>query len=183
MRRSGYHRYHEEPAFQAVRLPYQGNRVGMYIFLPSKKSGLPAFLRTLTSAEWGRWMWTFTETEGLVGLPRFKFEHCVKLVPILTNLGMPEAFDSERAQFDGMALPPPPLYIGQAMHRALVEVNEEGTEAAAATDVTVCLAARARKPRVFQMILDRPFFFAIRDDHSNMILFMGVVNDPTLVLS
>jgi serpin B len=183
MRRSGYHRYHEEPAFQAVRLPYQGNRVGMYIFLPSKKSGLPAFLRTLTSAEWGRWMGTFTETEGLVGLPRFKFEHCVKLVPILTNLGMPEAFDSERAQFDGMALPPPPLHIGQAMHRALVEVNEEGTEAAAATDVTVCLAARARKPRVFQMILDRPFFFAIRDDHSNMILFMCVVNDPTLVLS
>ena len=180
MRRSGYYPYHEESAFQAVRLPYQGDRVGMYIFLPRKKSGLPAFLRTLTSAQWGRWMWTFTQTEGLVGLPRFKFEHCVELVPILANLGMSDAFNPERAQFDGMALPPPPIYIGQAIHRALVEVNEEGTEAAAVTAVTQCLAAKsAPKPRLFQMILDRPFFFAIRDDHSNMILFMGAVNDPT----
>jgi len=184
MRRSGYYPYHEESAFQAVRLPYQGNRVGMYIFLPSKKSDLPALVHTLTSAEWGRWMWAFTETEGLVGLPRFKFEHCVKLVPILANLGMSEAFDPERAQFDGIALPSPSIYIGQAIHRALVEVNEEGTEAVAATAFTVWLSAEhAPRRRAFQMILDRPFFFAIRDDHSNMILFMGAVNDPTLASS
>jgi len=180
MRGYGYYPYHEESAFQAVRLPYKGDRVGMYIFLPSQKSGLPAFLRTLTSAQWGRWMWTFTQTAGLIGLPRFKFEHCIELVPVLANLGMSEAFDPKRARFDGMALPPPPIYIGRAIHRALVEVNEEGTEAAAVTAVTECFGLRrAAKPRVFQMILDRPFFFAIRDDHSNMILFMGAVNDPT----
>jgi len=179
MRRAGFYRYHEESNFQAVRLPYQGDRVGMYIFLPSKNSGLPAFLRTLTSAQWGRWMWAFTRTEGMVGLPRFKFEHRVKLVPILANLGMSDAFNPLRARFDGMALPPPPIYIGDAIHRALVEVNEEGTEAAAITGVSICLAAgNAPMPRLFQMILDRPFFLAIRDDHSNMILFMGAVNDP-----
>ena len=179
MRRSGHYLYHEEPAFQAVRLPYQGNRVGMYLFLPSKASGLPAFLPTLTSAQWGRWIWTFTEKEGMVGLPRFKFEHRVELVPILRNLGMSEAFDPKKAQFDGMALPPPPIYIGRAIHRAVVEVNEEGTEAAAVTGVTMELASALRsQPRRFQMILDRPFFFVIRDDHSNMILFMGAVNDP-----
>lgn len=179
MRRSDSYSYQEESTFQAVRLPYQGYRVGMYIFLPSEKSGLPAFLRTLTSERWGRWMRTFRETEGMVGLPRFKFEHCVGLVPILANLGMSEAFDPGRAQFDGMALPPPPIYLGQAIHRAVVEVNEEGTEAAAATAV-LCLRASAipSKPRRFQMILDRPFFFVIRDDPSNMILFMGAVNDP-----
>lgn len=179
MRRSGRYLYHEESAFQAVRLPYQGHRVGMYLFLPSKASGLPAFLPTLTSAQWGRWIWTFTETEGMVGLPRFKFEHRVELVPILRNLGMSEAFDPKKAQFDGMALPPPPVYIGRAIHRAVVEVNEEGTEAAAVTGVTMELASALRsQPRRFQMILDRPFFFVIRDDHSNMILFMGAVNDP-----
>lgn len=180
MRRSGYYPYHEESAFQAVRVPYQGDRVGMYIFLPSKKSDLSEFVRKLNSAQWGSWMWTFTQTEGVVGLPRFKFEHRVELVPILANLGMSDAFIPERAQFDGMALPPAPIYIDQVIHRALVEVNEEGTEAAALTAVRMCLAAKhAPEPRVFQMILDRPFFFAIRDDHSNMILFMGAVNDPS----
>ena len=181
MRRSGYYRYHEESTFQAVRLPYQGDRVGMYIFLPSKKFGLPGFLRTLTSAEWGRWMWTFTETEGMVGLPRFKFEHCVELVPILANLGMSEAFDPGRAQFDGMVLPPSPMYIGRVIHRAVVEVNEEGTEAAAVTAIRMPLSSKRgfERQRTFQMILDRPFFFVIRDDQSNMILFMGALNDPT----
>ena len=179
MRRSGSYRYHEESTFQAVRLPYQGDRVGMYIFLPSQASGLPAFLRTLTSAKWGRFIPTFTKTEGTVGLPRFKFEHQVDLVPILAKLGMSEAFDPERAQFDGLALPPPPVYIGQAIHRAVVEVNEEGTEAAAVTAFTLGLSSMLQsQPRRFQMILDRPFFFVIRDDHSNVILFMGAVNDP-----
>ena len=180
MRRSGYYPYYEDSDFQAVRLPYQGDRVGMYVFLPSKKCGLPAFLRTLTSAQWGRWMWTFTPTEGMVGVPRFRIEHRIDLVPILANLGMSQVFDPERAEFDGVALPPPPIYMGQAIHRALVEVTEEGTEAAAVNEAFVCLAAaRSTQPRLFQMILDRPFFFAIRDDHSNVILFMGVVNDPT----
>ena len=179
MRRSGHYLYYEEPTFQAVRLPYQGHRVGMYIFLPSKESGLPAFLRTLTSAQWGRWMWTFTETEGMVGLPRFKFEQFAELGPILANLGMSEAFDPKRAEFDGMAPPPPPIYISRVIHRAVVEVNEEGTEAAAVT-AGLCdtLSLRSSEPRRFQMISDRPFFFVIRDDHSNMILFMGALNKP-----
>src|SRR6185437_2840559 len=178
MRRSGYYRYHEESGFQAVRLPYQGGRVGMYIFLPSKMSGLPSFLRRLTSSQWGEWMWTFTQTEGTVGLPRFKFEHSIILNPILTNLGMSEALDPGKAQFDGMAVPPPPIYIDQAIHRAVVEVNEEGTEAAAVTAVGFMASKSQSKPRVFEMILNRPFFFVIRDDHTNMILFMGAVNDP-----
>ena len=181
MRRFDEYFYHEESAFQAVRLPYQGRRVGMYIFLPSKKSSLPAFLRTLTSSQWARWMRSFALREGTVALPRFKFEHQVELVPVLTNLGMSDACDPSRAQFDGIAPSPPPLYIGGVIHRALVEVNEEGTEAAAVTVMRmVALSVKPPpRPRVFEMIVDRPFFFAIRDDQSNMILFMGAVNDPT----
>jgi len=182
MQRFGYYPYHEESSFQAVRLPYRGDRVGMYIFLPSKESGLPGFVPILTSTEWGRWMRAFTETQGLVGLPRFKFEQCVNLIPVLANLGMSEVFDPHTARFDGISPPPPPLYIGQAIHRALVEVNEEGTEATATTAFGL-FGGVERAPRAFQMIMDRPFFFAIRDDHSNMILFMGAVNDPTLVSS
>jgi serine protease inhibitor len=180
MLRFGYFRYHAEFNFQAVRLPYQGNRVGMYIFLPSRESDLPAFLRALTWLQWGRWIGTLSETEGVLGLPRFKFEHYVELAPILAHLGMSEAFDPERAQFDGVALPPPPIYIGQVIHRSVVEVNEEGTEAAAITEMAMPLASlRPTESRRFRMIVDRPFFFVIRDDDSNMILFMGAVNDPT----
>ena len=92
---------------------------------------------------------------------------------------MSEVFDSTRAQFDGIALPPPPIYIGRAIHR-FVEVNGEGTEAGAVTAVMPILAAAGgwSEPRRFQMILDRPFFFVIRDHDSNMILFMGALNDP-----
>ena len=180
MLRFGYFRYYAELNFQAVRLPYQGNRVGMYIFLPSRESDLPAFLRTLTPVQWGRWIWAFSETEGVLGLPRFKFEHYVELAPILANFGMTEAFDPGRAQFDGVAIPPPPVHIGQVIHRSVVEVNEEGTEAAAVTEMGMPLASlRPTESRRFRMIVDRPFFFVIRDDESNMILFMGAVNDPT----
>jgi len=176
----GFFRYYAELNFQALRLPYQGNRVGMYIFLPSRESGLSAFLRTLTPVQWGRWIGAFSETEGVLGMLRLKFEHCIKLAPILTDLGMSEAFDPERAQFNGVALPPPAIYIGQVIHRSVVEVNEEGTEAAAVTEMAMPLLSRsATESRRFRMILDRPFFFVIRDDESNMILFMGAVNDPT----
>jgi len=82
-----------------------------------------------------------------------------------------------RAQFEGMALSLRPIYVGQAIHRAMVEVNEQGTEAAAVTVVTVCLTAkRAPKPRVFQMILDRPFFFAIRLGQTSANLALAQVH-------
>ena len=84
------------------------------------------------------------------------------------------------ARFDDINPPPPEIWIAQILHRAFVEVNEEGTEAAAVTAATMPLSAlRASKPpRTFEMIVDRPFFFAICDDQTNTILFMGSVEDP-----
>ena len=170
--------YYEERSFQAVRLPYQGGRLGMYLFLPAKDSSLPDFLRTATPALWNRWLGCFRETAGIVALPRFKFEYGVRLGPILKSLGMGQAFQPGTARFDYISPPPPPLWLGDVRHRAVVEVNEEGTEAAATTATTITLAAALRPPPPFKMIVDRPFFFAIRDERSGSLLFMGAVNNP-----
>jgi len=170
--------YYEDPSFQAVRLPYSGGRVGMYVFLPAKNSSLPDFLQSAAPALWVRLLGSFRNTAGIVALPRFKFEYQARLESILVTLGMGVAFRPQTARFDRIALPPPPFWLDGVIHRAVVEVNEEGTEAAAATASVLTLAAASLSPPPFQMIVDRPFFFAIRDDHSGTILFMGAVNNP-----
>lgn len=172
--------YYEERSFQAVRLTYQVGRVGMYVFLPAKDSSLPEFLQTATSAVWDRWLRSFRDTEGTLALPRFKVDYDVRLGPILADLGMGEAFLQETARFDHIAPPPPYLWLGEVIHRAVVEVNEEGTEAAAVTAMEMLNldAISQPPPPPFTMIVDRPFFFAIRDDLSRTTLFMGAVNNP-----
>jgi serine protease inhibitor len=149
----------------------------MYVFLPTKDFDLPDFLDTVTPAPWDRWLLSFRNREGTVVLPPFKFEYSVGLEPILANLGMGEAFRPGNALFDNIVAPPPPLWLGRVIHRAVVEVNEEGTEAAAVSFIET-LGASAIPQRRFTMIVDRPFFFAIRDDQSRTLLFMGVVNNP-----
>ena len=180
MLRSGEFRYCETREFQAVRLPYRGGRVGMYVFLPAKKSSLADFLGTIAAAQWDRWLSDFKEREGTVGLPRFKLEYGVYLKSILSRIGMGVVFDSVRARFERLAPPSPPLWVDEIIHRALVEVNEEGTVAAAVTaTVTVGVALHpVSPPPPFEMIVDRPFFFVICDDLSGTVLFIGAVNDP-----
>jgi len=170
--------YYEEESFQAVRISYRGQRVGMYVFLPAKDSGLPDFLRAVTPTHWDRWLRNLRTRPGILALPRFKFEYGIRLEPMLANLGMAEAFRPERARFDRIAAPPPPLWLDAVIHSAVVEVNEQGTEAAAATATVITVGMPQSPPPPFKMIVDRPFFFAIRDDQSNTILFMGVVNNP-----
>ena len=175
--------YCEQPAFQAVRLPYQTWRpLAMYVFLPAKDSSLSALLGDMGPAQWGRWLAALEMRNGTIELPRWKFEFGAELSEILRSLGMGEAFDPQRARFDGIAPAPPPLFLANVIHRALVEVTEEGTEAAAATTAlvlgaTLPMVQKPPKPP-FVMIVDRLFFFAIRDDHSHALLFAGAVNNP-----
>ena len=153
----------------------------MYIFLPANRSALPDFLDTVTPVLWDRWLASFRHRVGTVALPRFKFEYGVGLRPTLADLGMGEAFRAGEARFDNIATPPPPLWLGGVIHRSVVEVNEEGTEAAAFTRFLTLGAAPIHQtpPVPFTMIVDRPFFVAIRDDRSRTILFMGAVNNPS----
>ena len=179
MRRAGKFQYLERPEFQAVVLPYQGSRIAMYLFLPARKSSLRQLYDSLSAGQWEAWTNQFAEAQGSVQIPRFKTSYRAELRPALTNLGMELAFDPGHADFGGIRNQPP-VWIDQVLHCAVAEVNEEGTEAAAATVSRIMGAAlRPQRPEpYFEMIIDRPFLFLIRDEASGNILFMGSVVDP-----
>src|SRR5208282_1336701 len=117
----------------------------------------------------------FRSTNGTVVIPKFKVECSAELKKPLESLGMKAAFDASRADFSGIA---PHLHISAAIQKTFVEVNEEGTEAAAVTGVAVTTTALTLPSQPFQMVVDRPFLFLIEDRPTRTILFLGVVSDP-----
>ena len=178
MSQSGEYQYLETPEFQAVKIPYGGGRVSMYVFLPAKTNSLDKFHKSMTSANWDDWTTSFHQTEGSVKLPRFKVEYEVSLNDALKALGMGVAFDEGRADFSGMIQSAERVYISRVKHKTFAEVNEEGTEAAAVTSTEMRATSAMRPRQPFQMVVDRPFFCAIRDDATGTVLFMGSIFDP-----
>ncbi len=169
--------YLETELFQAVRLPYGKNeRLGMHVFLPSEETGLEGFYEKLDAESWKEWSSSYQSSEVELGLPRFEFEYETSLNAVLKNLGMGIAFDDQAADFSGMRDIPPRLFISEVKHKSFIEVNEEGTEAAAVTSVEIAL--ESAMPDHFTMIVDRPFFFAITDDMTGTIIFMGSLLEP-----
>ena len=178
MSQSGRYLYLEYKDFQMVNLPYGTGRISMYVFLPSKDTTLNDFHKNLTSANWETWTHTFAFVPGEVMLPRFKVEYEVDLNDALKALGMAEAFDPARANFSGMVTQDQRLFISEARHKAVAEVNEEGTKAAAVTSIGMSTTSISVPPKPFVMKVDRPFFFAIRDNMTGSLLFMGSVVNP-----
>ena len=167
--------YLEGPDYQAVRLPYAGENLAMYVFLPVRDSSLADLVGKLTGDIWERIRRQFKSTDGTVVFPKFKVEYSTELKRPLESLGMKTAFDASRADFSGIA---PHLYISAAVQKTFVEVNEEGTEAAAVTGIAVATTAFRPPSQPFQMVVDRPFLFLIEDRPTRTILFLGVVFDP-----
>jgi serine protease inhibitor len=179
MLQGGKYKYFEKGRLQAVALPYLGD-VTMYVVLPPDKADVRQFLSSLTSVLWESWLAQFELLPGTIWLPRFKLDCAAQLEPALKALGMEPAFDPHRAEFGGILTDRPPVWIDQVLHRAVVEVNEEGTKAAAVTMAPFSASAMrsVRPPREFEMIVDRPFFIAIRDEATGTILFIGWIGDP-----
>ncbi len=175
MFREGQFRCLEQEGFQAVSLPYgKTGRLSFYLFLPGPEQELDDFYKGLTAETWGSWMDQFAETEAYIGLPRFKFEYEASLNDALKAMGMEIAFEAGTADLSKMKPVPPDMFIAEVKHKTFVEVNEKGTEAAAATSVEV----RDESAPGFMMIADRPFFFSIVDNKTGSILFMGQVTNP-----
>ncbi|MGH9768685.1 MAG: serpin family protein [Blastocatellia bacterium] len=177
MSQSGNYLYYRGNKFQAVSLPYGKGGVSLYLFLPDQGSSLEDFLKGLSYQKWEEWMNSFNDTPGDVKLPRFKMEYENTLNDALKALGMGVAFNVSEADFSGMR-EQRDLFITEVKHKAIVEVNEEGTEAAAATSVGIGITSIAEPPRRFTFIADRPFLMAIRDSQTGAILFMGAVMEP-----
>ncbi|MEH1826992.1 MAG: serpin family protein [Nostoc sp.] len=175
MSQKGDYRYYENEQFQAVSLPYgKDGKFSFYIFLPQQNSSLKAFYKNLNVENWEKWMTQFNKQKGFIRLPRFKTEYDITLNDALKTLGMEEAF-SNKANFSGMGKN---FAISQVKHKTFVEVNEEGTEAAAATSVGIVTTSLRQEPEPFRMIVDRPFFCAIRDNQTGSLLFMGSIIEP-----
>ncbi|MBM3934477.1 MAG: serpin family protein [SAR202 cluster bacterium] len=175
MLQTRYFSYQESGAFQAVKLPYKKTNVGMYVFLPKEGTSLEALVNDLSEESLGEWMGQFGNREGSVSIPRFKMEYEEKLNDALSDMGMAVAFDPDRADLSGMS--DAHLYVSEVKHKAVVEVNEVGTEAAAVTSIGVAATSANPNPP-FSFIADRPFLFLIRDDATGSVLFMGAVYNP-----
>ncbi len=168
--------YRRGTGYQAVRLPYEGENLAMYVFLPDTNSSPEKLLGIMNGDTWQRVTKPgFSEKEGMLVLPKFKLEYSVELNQPLQALGMRTAFNPTNADFSGIA---PLLFISAAQQKTFVEVKEEGTEAAAVTGIPVPLSSSMPPPNPFEMIVDRPFLFLIEDNQTGTILFMGVMFDP-----
>jgi serpin B len=176
MSQSGKYRYFENDTFQAVSLPYGKERLNLYVFLPKKNTSLDAFQQQLAVENWQQWMNQFRMRQGSIQLPRFKFDYDIQLNNALKALGMESAFNDTQANFSNMTAES--VKIDEVKHKTFVEVNEEGTEAAAATSVGIAMTSAMRPEEPFQMVVDRPFFCAIRDNQTGTILFMGSIREP-----
>ncbi len=174
MRQENTLRYDETADYQAVDLLYGNGAFAMTVLLPKPKGTPRELLARLDPVAWKALTERFKDAEVSLTLPRFRLEYTRRLNDDLKALGMAVAFDRSRADFSRIAdVRPERLYISRVEQKTFVEVNEEGTEAAAATGVGVSVTS-ARQ--VFQMRVDRPFVFAIRERLSGTVVFLGVMN-------
>ncbi len=173
MSRAGHYAYCENDRFQAAELPYAGGEMSMLVFLP--RGGLDEFLKNFTAKDFEDAIQRMSSREGTVELPRFKLENEYNLTDVLPPMGMPLAFTGA-ADFGAMS--DEPLHIGFVKQKTYVAVNEQGTEAAAVTAIGFRAMAVRREEPPFHLAVDRPFFMAIRERQTGLILFLGAISDP-----
>jgi serine protease inhibitor len=169
--------YGEPDGLQVLELPYGKGELSMVVLLPREPNGLPAMEARLDPQKLEEWLGSARPRKVNVFLPKYKLEEQFELGKTLGTLGMVDAF-TERANFSGMD-GRRDLLISAVIHKAFVDVNEQGTEAAAATAVAVRAMAMMRPEPIPVFRADRPFIFLIRDKRSGSILFLGRVTDPT----
>ncbi|MGE3805548.1 MAG: serpin family protein [Gemmataceae bacterium] len=177
MNQTGHFKLYQDADVQMLELPYEGKSLSMLVVLPRKKDGLAEVEKGLTADKLDTWLGKMGRPEVVVSLPKFKTTAKFELAPVLSKMGMPSPF-SDRADFSGMNGGKESLFISNVIHQGFVDVNEEGTEAAAATAVVIRpTSAAIDRPVVFRA--DHPFLFLIRDHTTGSILFLGRLSDPT----
>jgi serpin B len=169
--------YIENSVLQAIILPYFSNKASLVIFLPKENVDPAEFTKSFTFDNYKSWMSSAKECEVETYIPKFRIEADFDLSEVLKTMGMPDAFDNS-ADFSGMT-GKKQLKISNVIHKSYIQVNEKGTEAAAATAVVM-----SRKSSVYKkldrkkFLANRPFSFVLVENITNSILFMGSLYDP-----
>lgn len=173
----GDFQYFENSDFQMIDLPYGNGDFSMTVLLPRPGKDVDELIADLNQESWDQWMGSLSQEAVALEFPRFGLEYQLTLNDALTALGMGIAFTPE-ADFSNM-LKSHDLWIDEVKHKTFVEVNEEGTEAAAVTSVSMVLSADS-EPQLISMRVDRPFLFLIQEHDSQTMLFVGKIVEPTL---
>jgi serpin B len=169
--------YHDGGSFQLLELPYARDELAMVVILPKEVEGLPALEAKLTEKNLTGWLRGASRTRVEVEFPRFSLTEGLQLADTLADMGMSSAFDRSRADFSGMN-GKRDLSISKVIHKAFVDVNEKGTEAAAATAVTAVRAMAALPAKPVRFRADHSFVFLIRDRATGSLLFLGRLVEP-----
>lgn len=177
MQQSERHSYFENEQVRILEMPYSGGDFSMVLMLPVEKHGLAKLEADLDPDLFEEWMGQLRSRKVEVTLPRFKFEWKETLNRTLQGMGMKKAFIPDQADFSGMT-GDRSLFVGMVVHQAAIEVDEVGTEAAAATAIEMRVTAMPppEDPAVFRA--DHPFLFGIRDRRNDALLFLGRLADP-----
>jgi serpin B len=165
--------YFDNASFQAIDLPYGDAGFSMTILLPRVRTQIDSLVAALTPENWAAWMAGFSTQKVDLAMPKFTTQYEIKLNDVLAALGMGIAF-TDLADFTRMYAPGG-LAIDEVKHKTFVKVDEEGTEAAAVTSVGV---VETSLPQIISMRIDHPFVFAIRENRSQTILFIGKIAAP-----
>jgi serpin B len=177
MAQGGHFSYLRGPKFQAVRLPYR--HAAMYVFLPDEDSSLKDFEQSLSADNWATWTSELSGREGYLEVPRFHSEYRADVATVLTALGMERAFTTFSA-FAPLVENPEGAKLTRVLQVISLKVDEKGTEVASAgiTGGVIGGISAGPRPEPFRMIVDRPFFFAICDNRTQAVLYMGAIADP-----
>lgn len=177
MSHSARYSYTNQNSLETIRLLYADGTFAMYIVLPKDEATMRSFLERLTAERFSTYVSSLESRSGTIDLPRFSISYRETLNKTLAKLGMGVAFE-DTADFSGIPQRPAQLRISEIRHASFLKVDEEGTEAAAATTTGIVTAAVRPVTQPFHMVVDHPFFVAIRDERSGQILFVGVIEQP-----
>jgi len=171
-----YFKYFEDSLLQAIDIPYGNGNYSMTVILPRGSEDIDLVVAGLTQEKWSDWMDRLSPDTVTLFFPKLKLEYEIKdmLEEALATLGMGVAFDDQEADFTGM-YGPGGIFIDRIIHKTFLEIDEEGTEAAAATVVAMSLTSIGGD---FTIRVNRPFIFTIKENHSGTILFMGKIVEP-----
>jgi serpin B len=176
MNQTSYFGYAETPSARILEMRYAGTGMAFDVLLPNTLTGLPGLEKSLTPENLTGWLGKLAVRNVQVSLPKFRAESTFRLRDALSAMGMPTSF-TDKADFSGID-PKRGLAISDVVHKAFVDVSEQGTEAAAATGIVMETATMRRPEPVLVFRADHPFLFLIRDTRTGIVLFIGRLTNP-----